>query len=139
LLENLKSGKPLSSWPFPLVLDVILVDLQAIFAKCNQDLISDRDSSLGVTAAQLLHHSRRDLGRERGLRGTAPGRSLVFLVCAMRKRIGINDPDAPFLNAADISVMRFELGSGVKAGIIGGNTRGHVAWLSGRWRQVGRL
>ena len=48
--ESPKPGK-LSPRPFALVLNVVLIDLQPLFAKGDQDLVPDGDAGFGVTAA----------------------------------------------------------------------------------------
>lgn len=49
--RNPEIPKPLFSMPLTFVLDVILVDLEPLFTKSDQNLVPDRDASFRVAEA----------------------------------------------------------------------------------------
>lgn len=113
--------------PFALVLDVILIHLNPFPTKSDQNLVPDGGAGFCVTAAELLHHILRDLGRKRRLGRSAPRRGLIPFARPGRECIGVYDTDPPLLNAAEIGVVRFELSRGGKTGIVGGDPWGRTA------------
>ena len=139
IVRNPEIPKALFSESLALVLDVIVVDLEPVLTKRDQDLIPDRNAGFRVAEAQPLHHILRDLGGKRRLRRAASRWSETPFIRPRRKCIRIDDADSPLLNAANISVVGFKLGRGGKTRIIGSHPRRRAARLLRGRRQIRRV
>src|SRR5262245_6664849 len=107
----------LTSWPLPLVLHVILADLESLLAQSNEDLVTDGSPGLRIAATELLHNVFWDFSGQGCLEGSSSGGRLD-LRYPRRKCIGINDTDASLADAPKDRVMGLKLRRGLEPGII---------------------
>jgi len=126
----------LPGWPLALVLNIVVLNGQAVIAEGEEDLVPDGDSTLRISPTELLHDVFGYLRGEGRLGRAAPLRFMRRDVWPWGHGLRVYDPNPPLFHALDIDGMSFQAGRCIKSRVVGSSRWWPTTGLPRRRRKV---